>query len=643
MNKIKKIIFLHNINHYYEYLSIENQLNPDLTSKIIALSLELRILLKYKNVKVNIEEDYIDETQAMKIDDLGIYMAKNWHNNYFNFLGISFGDLVPIFMNLEFSKKMRIIQFILNAIETEEPKKIVIFDENDPNVREFNNLLKYICLNRNISLEIIPSKKSFNEDAFQFKNYKKRIKNIIKNIQNSKPLKSILKKLSLIFLRLDNLKAKLLKNHYKNVMVYEYTYNYSIINEASKEHNIFLLENQINLLKYSDFLQNLKNLLTKRKRFIHIYLEAFESRKIRRKTDIYFKKYLIHWRKFIKEISSNEIFFYNDLPLWPLFKGLINRVIFIDFKQQIHNIFLIDNFLKKNKFNIIILSSDITNFSKILSIISSKMHFHSLAIQHGVTGERPIGFFPSFCSRYAVWSKETKDFLNNYGMDIKKLVVTGAARFDEYIALNKNEILKKKIKRKVYNHFKIAEDKKLIVCATTQGDLFNRYASMSINLLEIENNFFTILRAIKNMPDSHLIIKLHPWDGLGPNILLGMIQREKIENISIIQNYDIINLICACDCFITEESTAGIEAMLMEKPLLILGDRKLYFNAPYLKYYPDIRVTNSEELISKARTIFNSESSFIKYDKFLEKYIYKIDGFSTKRVMNLINELIYDS
>ena len=103
--------------------------------------------------------------------------------------------------------------------------------------------------------------------------------------------------------------------------------------------------------------------------------------------------------------------------------------------------------LKNVKIGNVIMGSDVPERYMAMSLISSELKISTLAIQHGVTGHFS-GYIPSHSKYFAAWGKISQEKLIEWGMNPKKIVITGCPRFDKYIHLNNNEILKKKNKKR---------------------------------------------------------------------------------------------------------------------------------------------------------------------------------------------------
>ena len=139
---MKKIIIANHIDHIKRYSEIENNfsLNPSL--KIFAFTIDVRLYLKSMNIQYDIPEKFISEDLAREMDNYAYYLVLNWHDNLFEFKGISLGLLFEKVFFFYLCKIIRYIQVFSLLIESEKPNEIIEFRDNDCNIEEFNDYIE---------------------------------------------------------------------------------------------------------------------------------------------------------------------------------------------------------------------------------------------------------------------------------------------------------------------------------------------------------------------------------------------------------------------------------------------------------------------------------------------------------------------
>ncbi len=289
--------------------------------------------------------------------------------------------------------------------------------------------------------------------------------------------------------------------------------------------------------------------------------------------------------------------------------------------------------LLKNNIGAIITEGDLSPRSRSLVEVGKRQGIPSLLLQEGATliNDTPRGFVPLISDKIAVWGNSTKEYLEDYNIDPKRIVITGCAEFDKYIK-------KRTIDREIYKKLGINRGDKFFILATLTPDYY------FVNREKIEL-IKTVLEIMNDFPDKKLVIKLHPRDKESTSYaILSYLKKEKQEKIVIIRDIDIGSLLKASELLIAVNSTVTVEAMLLNTPVINLD----VFNCrPELKGFGKFnasRIVNNRHNISHAIGEVLSNGYKSKYNrnrkKFLKWYLYKMDGKSSERILNLIEEMM---
>jgi len=626
---MKKLILLHTINQFEEYCYLQKDFYKDPEIKIIAFTLHLRMFLKSKNIQYFVDEEYITEEETVKSDEQAFYFAKNWSQELFKFNNIDLSWSNFLIYLYDWSIRFRTIQTVLNIIDNEEPDEIITLKEKNVHILRFRKIVEYLCEIKKVSFILL----SLEKDFLNIKNYTKIKQSLLSKIGNTKAsiftIESTIKLISLV----QDLIFSIFKKSKKRILVYRYSHHEVIIPLISKKYNITLLDDRPNYLKKRDF----KQILIGQDGTFRRFFDFFESKKLKKKVDFYFNAYFKKWEKHIEDPVYQTFFKYKNIDLWPLLRYGFFNPLFFRFKDFIKFILMSYRILTKKKYDLIIFETDIRPIDRILSIVASKFNIPTLVIQHGIN-PRPLMEFPHPSKIYAVWGNRNWKAYKEFGLDLNKLVITGCPRFDQYVYISRNPDFKEKIKLSVYKDFKIDKDKKLIVLTTTQNDVYKNIYTADATHLEIEKIFEIVFSVVNVMPNIHLIAKLHPADQFD-KIPFQIKNNLKVNNISITKDYNIINLIVACDSLISYYSTTIIEAMILFKPVTIIRFKK---SAEIIPIDDETvpKVSNYEELLKRISDSLNKSVPIKKYKEFLQDYIYKTDGLSTKRVLRLIDSIL---
>ena len=634
---MKRIILLHTIDQFKRFDLFKNNLNPKIPIEFIAFRFKLRFFLKNKNIQYKIQEQYIDDNLGEEIDKVAYNIGDNWYENLFQFKGITLGVIIQGRLKLYLANVIKNIKTLLNLIEIEKPFEIIAFEDFNIYAKEFNRVLKKICLLKNTPLKIIPIN-HINVSSFKKKKSHSLLSiNVIKGvvIQIFYKFINFLSKL-LWFFKTSKIFKK--NRNKKNIhIIYSVRSLLTLVKPFCNKHNVILLRYHI----HNSWIKwNFKNLLFRKKVIFNQFVDDYYNKKTKLESNRFFKYVFPKWKKVYNSPDFKKIFIFNEIDLWSFVKKKVYEYIFYNFRAKIELIILVYKILRKNKPNLLILFSDTTEHTMPYALIASKLKIHSLIVQHGVIGTK-YGYLPSFSEKFATWGQICKNILIENGLEAEKIIITGAHRLDRYIYINNNKKLKEEIKNSVYEEFNIEKNKKLIVLATGHGDLFSGYSYYSSETPnDVEKMYYCVLNTVKHIPDSYLLIKLHPYD---PHSSLPkeIIKHLSIKNATVIKKGNIENIFTASDCVITTTSGTGLEAMMVEKPVIHLTFRnltQLLFSYSYNAVHEVFNCKNLEIVIRNV--LRKPESLRENQKKFLKDYIFKLDGLSTKRVIKLISDLI---
>ncbi len=148
---------------------------------------------------------------------------------------------------------------------------------------------------------------------------------------------------------------------------------------------------------------------------------------------------------------------------------------------------------------------------------------------------------------------------------------------------------------------------------------------------------FDMFTAASNLPGTKLIVKLHPLEFGDTDYYADIAEKTGCKNYTIDKTSDLYQLIASCDVLITCFSTVGTETIYFHKPLVILD----HLSQDIMGYAAEgvaFQATNAESLTTILSGIFKGTLRVdrTKYDTFIQKYAYKIDGKVAERCIKAI-------
>jgi CDP-glycerol glycerophosphotransferase (TagB/SpsB family) len=211
--------------------------------------------------------------------------------------------------------------------------------------------------------------------------------------------------------------------------------------------------------------------------------------------------------------------------------------------------------------------------------------------------------------------------------DSEEIMVTGQPRYD--ILYQADKIYDK---NKICKQLNLDQNKKLILWITqTHG----------LPIDENEKNISAVFNAVKSLKNVQLVIKLHPAEDQNAT----MYKKDKSFNPVIVDGKaDTYVLLYACDLMITRHSRTAMEAVALNKPVIILNLSGEPDPVEYVKEGVAFGVYKEEDLKPAIEKLLRDDSELEKNRRsYIEKYLYKIDGKATERVVNLIEKMIEEA
>jgi CDP-glycerol glycerophosphotransferase (TagB/SpsB family) len=149
---------------------------------------------------------------------------------------------------------------------------------------------------------------------------------------------------------------------------------------------------------------------------------------------------------------------------------------------------------------------------------------------------------------------------------------------------------------------------------------------------------YDIFKSARRLPNSKLIVKLHPREFADADYYRAIAKDALCTNFELDTSSDLYQLIASCDVLITCFSTVGTETVYFHKPLVILD----HLNQDIMGYAAEgvaFHATNFDDLIRILSGILRGSLKIDreKYDQFIQKYAYQIDGKVAERCIQTIS------
>jgi hypothetical protein len=266
----------------------------------------------------------------------------------------------------------------------------------------------------------------------------------------------------------------------------------------------------------------------------------------------------------------------------------------------------------------------------------------SVSIQHGIisgeqisyvhdrkhiTGERRDLLFPIpdvMCS----WSESSRQSLIETAKFPDSVpVVTGDPRVDYLPAA-----LKKFDRRGIARKLDVPENKKIITFATENLPIEDEKVAIAKS----------ICRSVSEIPDCHLVIKMHPNEA-DNGFYDKLATASDLESYSILRDVNLYELLYVSDLVILSYSTVAVEAMRMRKPVISLDIMNLHDKVPFIKEKVAIVIKNVNDLSPTIRECLalppDVRALVEKAGSFAEQQLGTMDGKASERIVRVIVDL----
>ena len=336
------------------------------------------------------------------------------------------------------------------------------------------------------------------------------------------------------------------------------------------------------------------------------------------------------WRRKKRLFYTSEALKLNGINLGELMKEKFDLLFKHWMKECVRYIFVAKEMLKREKLNLVLVSKERDRFMRSVLEAVNQQGIPSIHIQHGIHTNSHY-WSPMDVTKICV-DEVFRDVLIERGENPKKIVVTGAPRYDElFKKMNEdNDDIKKRLGLNQNENYLCLLTSFLPECNTME-----KYREL----------LTTVLKSAKKI-DYSLIIKLHPREDRGK--LQGLINKvAKVtgfeSDIAVFQEENLFDVVLASDIVVSVRTSALITALVTKKPTILIN-----FDPSVNDFYPGIEnkifgvARSHAELFEMIKDVVGDPSKAKDSVKRAEKYARKYIPYenATDRVVSILLELL---
>ena len=584
------------------------------SSKIFSFNIHAHKFLVEKNIEHNIAENYLEKGDREKIFDYTIKLW-NWYDDdilkkEFEFENL---NLLSIADTSEFHQILirEIFNFfvIKRVLEREKPKKIILSAYFAKIVKQIDNtisleisgeqehnfhiqwekmLIRFNISNRPISIPI--SRKRYNQFKKIFEFVIGNLFGLWQNFANKKP--------SILFLEFNPAQYPKLLDNLKN-------FNGNIIFFNRRRPAAWNLPSIKLLRKY------------------HIKLISSElslSKKDRMKIDSSVEYFTNKLQKLWSDESIfSKIFKIEETNFWPV----VSEVLYDLYRRRITEYLQLILTCKRifSELNIkCILSLNILGETEKTILATNNYKIPSILLEHAATNYTPSismydmgNMYPIFRDKIASWGDIQKDYLLHHrNISADRIFVTGSPRHEDFF---------KKIKSNNTN------SEKTILITPQAISEFNGLVDTN-TYLRLEELLVKIFQIIKKIPNTRIIVKMHPTLAPGNEYVKTLIHKLN-PDVKILQLESVLDVIDSCDVMININtdlfpSTVVYEGMIMNKPIMNIRMMDEKYDFEFVKDNAVLSISDTDNLKEPIEQLLTDNDFQIQLvtngQKHLEKY-----------------------
>ncbi len=350
-------------------------------------------------------------------------------------------------------------------------------------------------------------------------------------------------------------------------------------------------------------------------------------------------------QKFISDrarLRNSTLF--EEIPISEIYSEFFENIYTLWFPKLIDFARAFEKQLLDNNINCLISHSDHSIFERLAIILANHFQIPTINIQHGIDAppsSTQVGY-PSIASREFVWGNVDRNFKTSKGVSPGTIDIIGCHlhSFRNYQSEDKALRLD-------------SPGTFLFIC--NSGGQFR--CDNRMTFLDNEQQLKLVLECMKSFPNKTLVIKPRISD-VQVGVYEKLVNDLKVDNAKIIQQ-PIADLIKECDLYFNVFSTAGLEAIVFNKPgiqFLFTYDNKAPMientgteHIPFAKMgaalgleKPDV-----EELTRLIRSVYESpevrEKMRLGRIKFLEEYANYGKGDPADLFLNALNKVLNEN
>ncbi|MFH1282279.1 MAG: CDP-glycerol glycerophosphotransferase family protein [bacterium] len=288
-------------------------------------------------------------------------------------------------------------------------------------------------------------------------------------------------------------------------------------------------------------------------------------------------------------------------------------------------------FFNQENIHCLLITDDCSPFQRMLIESARKLGVKTMNIQNSfISGLKDLE--PIYADFVACDGNKSKSILMRHGAGEERIFVTGQPRFD--FIQGKDQLYDRS---EILNKLSINKNKKVITIATQPVTVYLRQK-------DINDVCRVAFMAARYIPDSQIIIKLHPND-YNESKYLRIAKEAGNADITFVKKINIWELLFISDLVITFFSTVGYEAIVMDKDLIQIDLKNAKSDIiDYTENGAAIGVYLVEDLKKAINSVLMDAAVRERLKagrrEYLLNNVFGLDGLAASRVVEAIGKIL---
>lgn len=302
-------------------------------------------------------------------------------------------------------------------------------------------------------------------------------------------------------------------------------------------------------------------------------------------------------KKTLEEVKVSQVsetpslYTFQGMNFFPLFQMKMKAALPQLLSRELATIDILNRVFSREEIRMVVTEEDVCPFNKRLAQMASRHGIPTVAIQHGGMGHAKA-FIPLSSEFFFCWGENDRQRLMEWGVPAEKIRVTGSACYEG--------LMKKKSKG--YSSRRGGSRRVLYLGVPYherhRPDFVDHgYISWASHQEELK----VLKELIREYPNVRFVYKFHPRDLHTDETMKSLMAEAKLGRVTFVKKGYLGRLFDEADFVVTAWSSVCIEALLLEKPLLVVNLESAYDAFPMLQEEIALGAKTEEEFKNRFR------------------------------------------